>query len=242
MEKRSHATTHGYQSFADQYAQLGFTGTYYLAFRDIPTLLAEHGVRPGVALDHGCGAGRSTRFLQSLGLETIGVDRTESMLNQARAVDPAGDYRLLSNTQLSCISEASIELVFQSSVMEEIGDLATIEAVLREFHRVLHPDGRVVIVTVSDIAPMGDWASLSYPDRAKRPQSGDTVRCLVRNTDIAFHDYYWTDENYYGLFRSAGFELLTHHRPIADASEEFEWRDEVNRSPWSVFVLAKARC
>lgn len=47
-------------------AELEFPGTYYLAFRDIPALIARH-VTGHRALDFGCGAGRSTRLLGDLG-------------------------------------------------------------------------------------------------------------------------------------------------------------------------------
>jgi predicted TPR repeat methyltransferase len=69
---------------ARAYATLQFPGTYYLAFRDLPALIRRHnhGAR---ALDFGCGTGRSTRFLRSLGLQVIGADISEPMLDQARA-------------------------------------------------------------------------------------------------------------------------------------------------------------
>ena len=56
---------------AEAYSTLEFPGTYYLAFRDLPPILRTcvQGTR---ALDFGCGAGRSTRFLRGLGFETVG--------------------------------------------------------------------------------------------------------------------------------------------------------------------------
>ena len=78
---------------ARAYATLQFPGTYYLAFRDLPALIGRynHGRR---ALDFGCGTGRSTRFLTDLGLKVVGVDISQAMLDQARALDPSGDYYL----------------------------------------------------------------------------------------------------------------------------------------------------
>src|SRR5215469_13015981 len=77
---------------ARAYATLEFPGTYYLAFRDLPALIRRynHGSR---ALDFGCGTGRSTRFLRNLGLGVIGVDISQAMLDQARNIDPSGEYR-----------------------------------------------------------------------------------------------------------------------------------------------------
>ena len=75
---------------AEAYAALEFPGTYYLAFRDLPKIIHEH-VRGPQALDFGCGAGRSTRFLRQLGFDTVGVDIAAPMLARARARDPEGD-------------------------------------------------------------------------------------------------------------------------------------------------------
>lgn len=60
---------------AGAYARLEYPGTYYLAFRDIPAIVAEH-VQGKTALDFGCGTGRSTRFLRQLGFDVVGASRT----------------------------------------------------------------------------------------------------------------------------------------------------------------------
>jgi len=85
---------------ARAYATLEFPGTYYLAFRDLPALIRRynHGSR---ALDFGCGTGRSTRFLKNLGLRVIGADISQAMLDQARALDPAGEYHLIRENTLT---------------------------------------------------------------------------------------------------------------------------------------------
>ena len=77
--------------WARAYATLEFPGTYYLPFRDLPALIRryDHGSR---ALDFGCGTGRSTRLLRNLGLNVIRVDISQAMLDQARALDPSGEY------------------------------------------------------------------------------------------------------------------------------------------------------
>ena len=46
---------YGDPRFADAYARLQFPGTYSLAYRDLPALLAKH-VTGKAALDFGCGA------------------------------------------------------------------------------------------------------------------------------------------------------------------------------------------
>lgn len=78
--------------YAGAYARLDWTGTYFLVRRDLPDILRKH-VEGRRALDFGCGTGRSTRLLRSLGFDATGVDIAGSMIAQARAIDADGDYR-----------------------------------------------------------------------------------------------------------------------------------------------------
>lgn len=55
---------------AESYARFEFPGTYYLAYRDLPAILAEH-VHGKAALDFGCGTGASP--LAKIGESTRGI-------------------------------------------------------------------------------------------------------------------------------------------------------------------------
>ena len=80
-KKKAKIKTHDYGKHASKYAELGIDDTNYLAFRDIPQLIQKH-AKGLAALDYGCGAGRSTRFLNNLGLHVVGVDISQDMLDQ----------------------------------------------------------------------------------------------------------------------------------------------------------------
>lgn len=67
---------------AAAYSTLEFPGTYYLAYRDLPLIIAKY-VTGRQALDFGCGAGRSTRFLQKLGFSATGIDISAHMVQLA---------------------------------------------------------------------------------------------------------------------------------------------------------------
>src|SRR5262245_42485210 len=104
---------------ARAYAELAFPGTYSLAFRDLPDLLSDvrHGAR---ALDFGCGTGRSTRFLRDLGFEVIGADISGPMLENARSLDPAGDYRLVKDGALEDLGAASFDVILAAFTFDNI--------------------------------------------------------------------------------------------------------------------------
>jgi predicted TPR repeat methyltransferase len=56
-----------------------------LAYRDLPRIISEH-VKGRKAIDFGCGAGRSTRFLRRIGFDVVGVDIAEDMIKKARGI------------------------------------------------------------------------------------------------------------------------------------------------------------
>ncbi len=92
---------------AQSYARLEFPGTYYLAYRDLPAIIAKH-ANGKIALDFGCGAGRSTRFLRKIGFDAIGVDISADMVKKAMEIDPEGDYRLIEDGELRSVQGGCI--------------------------------------------------------------------------------------------------------------------------------------
>ncbi len=97
---------------AEAYATLKFPGTYYLAYRDLPAIIAKY-VPGREALDFGCGAGRSTRFLKNLGFSVIGIDISSSMIQLAKNVDPSGSYRLVADGDFSAFEPARFDHQFK---------------------------------------------------------------------------------------------------------------------------------
>jgi SAM-dependent methyltransferase len=230
--------THDYETHAGEYADLGMEGTQYLAFRDIPMLIREHAGSVESALDYGCGAGRSTRFLKSLGLDVVGVDVSPEMLEQARSKDGSGEYHQIRSGHLP-FADSTFDLVFASFVFLEVSRLDEIESVLREMKRVLRKEGAVIFVTDSMEASKGTWVSLSYafPENDKPLRSGDTVKLLIRGIDVVLHDYYWTEGDYCGAAERAGLALATIHKPLGTSEDPIEWRDETTMSPLAIYVL-----
>jgi SAM-dependent methyltransferase len=230
--------THNYEEFSQQYADLGIEGTYYLAFAEVSKRL-KRSIGRQRALDFGCGSGRSTRFLKSLGFDATGVDINPHMLEQARRLDPTENYHLL-NAQSSLFPAASFDLIFQSFVLLEYSSTAQMVETLEEFNRLLAADGTVVIVTGSEEYYSHDWVSFqnNVPEN-QNLQSGDTARALIRGTDIVLFDYYWTDQDYQGAFEQAGFEVVDLARPLAQSNEPIAWKSESEHPCWVIYSLKK---
>lgn len=227
---------------ANAYATLEFANTYHLAFRDLPRILTKHMIGPR-ALDFGCGTGRSTRFLQRLGFEVIGIDISEDMLRIARAADPSGDYRLVPGDDLSQFAARSFDLVLCAFPFDNIpaqrkprifGDLA----------KLLVTTGTIVNVVSSPEIYTHEWASFTtrdFPENAAA-RSGDVVRIIV--TDHQDHrpveDILCSDEAYRTVYREAGLEAIEALAPLAAGHEPYSWVSETQIAPWVIYVLKRA--
>jgi len=167
------------RSRANAYASLEFTNTYYLAYRDLPVIISGH-VAGTKALDFGCGAGRSSRFLQKLGFDVIGVDVSEDMLRMAGVIDPSGDYRLVPNDNLSQFGIGTFDLVLSAFTFDNI-PAATKVKILSDLRTLLTPKGIIVNLVSSPEIYTHEWASFTtrdFPENSSA-RTGDVVRIIV---------------------------------------------------------------
>lgn len=225
---------------AAAYAELGFAGTYYLAFRDLPDLLARH-VTGRRALDFGCGAGRSTRFLNELGFHTIGIDVAEPMLRIARERDPAGTYLLIRDDAASGWPDGPFDLVLAAYPFDNIADVAHRRRLLAAIRRRMAPAGRLVVVASAPELYAHEWLSFTtaFPEN-DGARTGDIVRiAITEGSDRRpIEDVLWDDAAHRADFAAAGLALLDTHRPLGRREEPYAWRTELEVSPWTLYVLA----
>jgi len=229
---------------AEAYAKLEFPGTYYLAYRDLPEIIFEH-VKGRKAIDFGCGTGRSTRFLQKLGFNAIGVDVAEEMIRKARELDPKGDYRLIEDGDLSQFKDTDYDLVLSVFTFDNIPTMEKKVQNFIEIRSLLKSEGRIVNLVSSPEIYTNEWASFSTKDfpENKNAKSGDKVRIV--QTDLEdkrpVEDVVWTHENYQEVFKKAGLELVKTCRPLAKENEPYKWVNETRIAPWVIYVLKKTR-
>jgi SAM-dependent methyltransferase len=228
---------------ASAYAQLEFAGTYYLAFRDLPALFEAH-VQGTRALDFGCGAGRSTRFLKRLGYETVGVDISPAMLEQARSVDPDGDYRLITDDNTLADLPGPFDLILAAYPFDNIPtDAAKLNA-LQALRRVLAPGGRIVVIVSAPELYLHEWVSFSTEDFPENRTAGDGDRVRIAILDGPDHrpvdDILTSDARYRELFAAAGLTPVTLAKPLGNSSDGIAWGTETTVPPWSIHVVQHA--
>jgi SAM-dependent methyltransferase len=225
---------------AEAYAKLEFPGTYYLAYRDLPAIIFEH-AKGRKSIDFGCGTGRSTRFLQKLGFNAVGVDISEDMIAKARELDPKGDYRLIAEGDFSHFKHKSYDLALSVFTFDNIPTMEKKVKNFKELGKLLKNEGRLVNVVSSPEIYVHEWASFSTKDfpENKHAKSGDKVRII--QTDIEdkrpVEDIVWTDASYRNVFDKAGLEVIKTYKPLAKESEPYKWINETRIAPWVIYVL-----
>lgn len=225
---------------ARAYATLQFPGTYYLAFRDLPALVwrYKHG---GRALDFGCGAGRSTRFLKNLGLEVTGADISQAMIDQARTFDPSGEYYLVRDNVAEKFAPGSFDVILAAFTFDNIPTDEAKVAALKGLSTVLAPDGSLFLVVSPPALYVNEWASFSTCDFPENLQARDGDRVRIVMLDVCdrrpVDDVLCTDAHYRTLFDNARLAVLESQSPLATGKETTQWVSEKSTAPWTIYVL-----
>ena len=118
----------------------------------------------GRTLDIGCGAGRVTRYLQDMGVEVVGIDRSPLAVQVCME-------RGLRDTKVLSINEVSARMlgVFDTIIMTGnnfgiFGNVDRARLLLRRFLDVTTDDGRIIAETTDPYAT-DDPVHLAYQER-----------------------------------------------------------------------------
>ncbi|MGD9141380.1 MAG: class I SAM-dependent methyltransferase [bacterium] len=227
---------------AEAYSKLEFPGTDYLAYRDIPGIIARH-VRGRRAMDFGCGTGRSTRFLEQLGFEAVGVDIARDMLMQAQAADPDGDYRLVEDGNLQSLEGEEFDLVLSVFTFDNIPTMEKKVALFSQLRSMLSGNGVIVSVVSAPEIYVNEWASFSTRDfpENRRAKSGDRVKIIITDVDDKrpVEDVVWGDDAYREVYDEAGLGVVEMLKPLGKDSEPIDWVNETRIAPWVIYVLGR---
>lgn len=152
---------------------------YLLELADLP-----EGSR---VLDAGCGLGVTLRFLtEERGLDGVGVDGSHSMLRAA--ADHAGDRPLV------CAALESLpftEGCFDGVVCECVLSQTSVATVLAEFHRVLRPEGLLLITDLYRRTSCGEPSDRDVYSDSDCLASKERTRYLLSRA--GFDVVHWED-------------------------------------------------
>jgi SAM-dependent methyltransferase len=228
---------------AEAYAKLEFPGTYYLAYRDLPEIISRY-AKGKKAIDFGCGTGRSTRFLQKMGFDVVGIDIAEDMIKKARGFDPQGKYHLIKDGDFSQFKQGTFDLILSAFTFDNIPTKERKVKLFAELRSLLNGEGKIVNLVSSPEIYVNEWASFSTKDfpENRKAKCGDKVKIIVTAIDDKrpVEDIIWPDEDYRETYKEAGLEIIETRKPLAREDEPFEWVNETRIAPWVIYVLRKS--
>jgi ubiquinone/menaquinone biosynthesis C-methylase UbiE len=232
------------QTRANSYAKLEFPNTYYLAYRDLPKIIAKQ-VKGNKAVDFGCGTGRSTRFLKQFGKNAIGIDIAKDMLQIAKEKDESGDYQLVSNGNYGHLGIGQFDLVQSIFTFDNIPGWANRTNILKGLGSLLNDEGKMILLDSTPELYTNEWASFSTKDFPSNwtAKTGDIVFDIMLDVEDRrpVQDIFWTVPDYHKLFKKAGLFLDTTYKPLGYQDEPYHWVSELQIAPWIIFVLSKAQ-
>jgi len=166
-----------YDAVAEDYAEMFAgelteprDGAVLAAFAE---LVNRGGGGGGQVADLGCGPGRTTAYLASLGLDVFGLDLSGAMLAIARRENPGLSFRQGSMLELD-IPDGTLAgaVSWYSSIHTPVDRLPSLFA---EFHRVLAPGGHLLIAFQAGDQPLTLDRPFGHPVRLdferRRPEA-----------------------------------------------------------------------
>lgn len=227
---------------AAAYDELGWGGTYLLAFRDLPAILRRV-VPGGRAVDFGCGTGRSTCWLQTLGFATVGLDISREMVDVARERDPQGDYRRIADGDFSSLPTGAFDLVLSAFTFDNVPGFARKVQLFAGLRELLQPAGRLVNIVSTSAIYTHEWVTFSTRDFPENAQArcGNVVRIVTTDYSDSrpVDDILWPEADYRAVYHAAGLEPESLLHPLASGHEGVAWVSETKVAPWAIWVLAR---
>jgi SAM-dependent methyltransferase len=199
---------------------------------------------PGrLTADIGCGEGRLTRHLKSLGHRMIGIDASPTLIAAAGEADPAMDLRLADASALP-LDDAGADLAI---AFMSLHDIDPMPAAIREIARILEPGGRLCLAIVHPINSAGRFERRDADAAFVIPGAylhafpyADTVE--RDGLTMTFHSRHRPLSAYFAALEEAGFLVETLREPgVPDDAIESDASRRWQRVPLFLHIRAR-RC
>jgi SAM-dependent methyltransferase len=198
--------------------------TYGFVSRYGDDVLALLDASPGQRiLDLGCGTGRHAGVLAAAGVEVVGVDQDERMLDKARAEVPSVTFVRVDARAFGPDDVGRFDGCFSNAALHW---MTPQDAVLRNVRSVLLPGGRFV-------AEMGGWGNIAAMDASLREALRD-----VGHGDVDVPtNYFPTIGEQAVALESAGFRVRSmawfpRPTPLAPGTTAADWTRHFRAMVW----------
>jgi hypothetical protein len=148
------------------------------------------------------------------------------MLDQARALDPCAEYRLIRDNIAGEFAPGSFDVILAAFTFDNMATEAKADA-LSGLHILLTPTSYLFLVVSSPEIYVNGWASFSTRDfpENRHARDGDRVRIIM--LDVPDHrpveDVFCTEPQYRRLFVDAGLRVFEAQSPLAAGEEPTRW-------------------
>lgn len=106
--------------------------------------IAEHVGDAGTICDMGCGPGQIARYLKDRGAQTVGIDLSAGMIDNARRLNPDIEFVRGDMRALDAVADFAFTGIVAAYAIVNIAR-DELPLVLREFRRILRPDGALLL-------------------------------------------------------------------------------------------------
>jgi SAM-dependent methyltransferase len=206
---------------------------------DRPTILAMAGdVRGKRVLDVGCASGGLSEAFVERGASVVGVDLNPRLIDRARErLGSRAEFRVTDiASPMPFLETGSVDVVAASLVLHYLADWGP---PLREFARVLRPDGALLVSTHH---PTVDVAIATPPaPYFETVLLTDTWQKGGREFEVRF--YHRPISSIVDALADAGFLIERIPEPIPDpnAFSDRAFYERISQRPWFLFVRAVSR-
>jgi SAM-dependent methyltransferase len=170
---------------------------------------------PGaLTVDIGCGEGRLTRHLKTLGHAAIGIDASPSLAAAARAADPAMAI-IRADAAALPLADGCADLVI---AFMSLHDMDAMPDAVGEVARIIKPGGRFCAAIVHPINSAGKFEG-NAPD-APFVIKGDYLKTFAyadaverEGRSMTFHSRHRSLESYFSILEESGFVVEALREP-----------------------------
>ncbi len=220
--------------------EVGLDTRQGVAYAGVKEMVEKYCVGANNAIDYGCGAGRSTRFLKQAGLnQVVGVDINQEMLNQAAQREIPGTSYYHIESGVLPFKDGTFDLAFSGLAILEISSADEIHKVLTELKRVVTNQGTVIILTCTKeghLTGSDSFEPILTAEQQANIKDGDAVPTRVKETGQMFTDYYWSDEFLKTALQEAGLMVVEVKLPTTIPGQSNEDLQSNDQPPYVIYV------